>query len=87
MSAITNSFILMLLVIVFSVTSVSNVLAAEIVLDTGHYHLGDDFKEELNPVDPEGLVYTANFTLDHFRLFEFTILTMVHFTFFIVFLS
>jgi len=44
--------------------SISNVSAAEIVIDTGHHHFGDDFKEELNPDDPEGLVYTANFALD-----------------------
>ncbi len=44
--------------------SISNVSAAEVVIDTGHHHLGDDFKEELNPDDPEGLVYTANFTLN-----------------------
>ncbi|AKB50837.1 hypothetical protein MSBRW_1584 [Methanosarcina barkeri str. Wiesmoor] len=62
--AITNSFILALLLLVISVIPVSNVSAAEIVLDTEHHHLGDDFKEELNPVDPEGLVYTANFTLN-----------------------
>jgi outer membrane protein assembly factor BamB len=37
--------------------------ATEIVLDTEHHHLGDDFKEELNPGAPEGLIYTATFTL------------------------
>lgn len=38
--------------------------ATEIVLDTEYHHLGDDFKEELNPSDPEGLIYTTTFTLD-----------------------
>lgn len=62
--AIKNSLILALLLLFLSVASVSNVSAAEIVLDTEYHHLGDDFKEELNPDDPEGLIYTANFTLD-----------------------
>ncbi|MCC4766570.1 PQQ-binding-like beta-propeller repeat protein [Methanosarcina sp. DH1] len=62
--AIKNSLILALLLLVFSVIPVSVASATEIVLDTGHHHLGDDFKEKLNPVDPEGLIYTANFTLD-----------------------
>lgn len=53
MSAIKNSLILALLVLVLSVTSFSIASATEIVLDTEHHHLGDDFKEELNPDDPE----------------------------------
>jgi len=38
--------------------------ATEIILDTEHHHLGDDFKEDLNPDYPEGLIYIANFALD-----------------------
>jgi len=44
--------------------SVSVASATEIALDTGHHHLGDNFKEELTPGDPEGLVFTSTFTLD-----------------------
>lgn len=64
MSVINNSLVLALLLLVFSVASFSTASAAEIVLDTEHHHLGDNFKEELNPDNPEGLIYTANFTLD-----------------------
>ena len=61
--AMKNSLILALL-LVFSAVFVSAASATEIVLDTGHHHLGDDFKEELTPGDPEGLVYTTTFTLN-----------------------
>ncbi len=61
--AMKNSLILALL-LVFSAVFVSAATATEIVLDTEHHHLGDDFKEELTPGDPEGLVYTATFTLN-----------------------
>lgn len=54
------SLILFISLFVFS----SAVSATEIILDTGHHHLGDDFKEELNSGNPEGLVYTVTFTLD-----------------------
>lgn len=54
------SLILFISLFVFS----SAASATEIILDTGHHHLGDDFKEELNPGDPEGLVYTVTFILD-----------------------
>jgi len=46
------------------VASISAVSASEIVLDTEHHHLGDDFKEELNPGNPEGLVYISTFSLN-----------------------
>ncbi|MHC1757576.1 MAG: PQQ-binding-like beta-propeller repeat protein [Methanosarcina sp.] len=38
--------------------------ATEIVLDTDHHHPGDDFNKELTPGNPEGLIYTSNFTLN-----------------------
>ena len=61
---IKNSFTLALFLIVSLFVFISVASATEIVLDTEHHHLGDDFKEELNPGNPEGLVYTATFTLD-----------------------
>ncbi|WP_269851093.1 PQQ-binding-like beta-propeller repeat protein [Methanosarcina horonobensis] len=54
--------ILFLFASLFVFASVAS--ATEIVLDTEYHHLGDDFKEELNPDDPEGLIYTTIFTLD-----------------------
>ena len=59
---IKNSLILALLLFFSLFASVSVASATDIVLDTEHHHLGDNFKEELNPGDPEGLVYTATFT-------------------------
>ncbi|WP_440955175.1 PQQ-binding-like beta-propeller repeat protein [Methanosarcina sp. Mfa9] len=44
--------------------SVSGASAVEIALDPTQHHLGDNFKEELRPSEPEGLVYTTTFTLD-----------------------
>ncbi|MCW7079104.1 MAG: hypothetical protein OCU22_08280 [Canidatus Methanoxibalbensis ujae] len=35
-----------------------------IIADHSHHHLGDDFKENLIPKEPEGLVYTKTFFLD-----------------------
>lgn len=52
------------LLLIFPFTSVSTASASEIVIDTEHHHLGDNFKDELNPKNPEGLIYTANFILD-----------------------
>ena len=40
-------------------------IAAEIVLDNGQHHLGDDFKDELIPNEPEGVVYTVDFNLSN----------------------
>ncbi len=59
-----NLLCLTLLLFASLLASVSAASATDIVLDTAHHHLGDNFKEELNPGDPEGLVYTATFTLD-----------------------
>lgn len=52
------------LLLIFPFTSVSTASASEIVIDTEHHHLGDNFKDELNPKNPEGLIYTENFILD-----------------------
>lgn len=49
---------------VFLVISISNAGAAEIILDTAHHHIGDEFKEELNPANPEEIIYSSTFTLD-----------------------
>ena len=39
--------------------------AKEIIFrDDSHHHLGDDFKEDLIPKEPEGLVYTKTFFMD-----------------------
>jgi len=38
--------------------------ATEFVIDTAHHHIGDNFKEELTPNDPEGTTYTKTFNLD-----------------------
>lgn len=62
-SSLTLALFLTLL-LVFPFTFASTASAAEIVIDTEHHHLGDNFKEELSPENPEGLIYTANFTLD-----------------------
>jgi len=35
-----------------------------IIADHSHHHLGDDFKEDLIPKEPEGVVYTKTFFLD-----------------------
>lgn len=35
-----------------------------IVTDYSHHHIGDDFKEDLVPNEPEGTVYTMTFFLD-----------------------
>ncbi|KKG13893.1 hypothetical protein EO98_00950 [Methanosarcina sp. 2.H.T.1A.6] len=43
---------------------ISDASATEIILDTEHHHLGDDFKEELTPAEPESLVYTGTFILN-----------------------
>ena len=40
-------------------------IAAEIVLDNGQHHLGDDFKDDLIPHEPEGIDYTVDFNLDN----------------------
>ncbi|WP_048065658.1 hypothetical protein [Methanosarcina acetivorans] len=60
---IKKSCILALFLFVSLFAFISGASATEIVLDTEHHHLGDNFKEELNPGDPEGPVYTATFTL------------------------
>jgi hypothetical protein len=35
-----------------------------IVSDNSHYHLGNDFKEDLTPKEPEGVIYAKTFLLD-----------------------
>jgi len=35
-----------------------------IIADHSHHHLGDDFKENLIPKEPEGVVYTKTFFMD-----------------------
>jgi len=59
-----NLLFIALFLFAFLIASVSDASAAEIVLDAEHHHLGDDFKEELTPGDPEGLNYTGTFTLN-----------------------
>ncbi|AKB37396.1 hypothetical protein MSSAC_2806 [Methanosarcina siciliae C2J] len=48
----------------FLFASVSAASATEIIFDIEHHHLGDGFKEDLTPAEPDGLSYTATFTLD-----------------------
>ncbi|MDQ1275945.1 MAG: hypothetical protein QG610_1520 [Euryarchaeota archaeon] len=59
-----NLLCITLFLFAYLFASVSATEATEIVLDTDHHHLGDDFKEDLNPGDPEGLIYKTTFTLD-----------------------
>ena len=40
-------------------------IAAEIVLDNGQHHIGDDFKSDLIPNEPEGIDYTVDFNIDN----------------------
>jgi len=40
-------------------------IAAEIVLDNGQHHIGDDFKDDLIPNEPEGIDYTVDFNIDN----------------------
>jgi len=50
-------------IILFAAISLAS--ATEVFLyPAHHHHLGDDFKEELTPCEPEGLVYTTTFNLD-----------------------
>lgn len=49
-------------IILFAALSLAS--ATEIVIDPVHHHLGDDFKEELTPCEPEYLVYITVFNLD-----------------------
>lgn len=53
---------LCIVLLLFAAISIAS--ATGIVIDTAHHHLGDDYKEELTPGEPEGLVYTATFNLD-----------------------
>jgi len=46
------------------VAAISLASATEVFIYPAHHHLGDDFKEELTPGEPEGLVYTTTFNLD-----------------------
>jgi len=49
-------------IILFAAISLAS--ATEVFIYPAHHHLGDDFKEELTPGEPEGLVYTTTFNLD-----------------------
>jgi len=49
-------------IILFAAISLAS--ATEMFIYPAHHHLGDDFKEELTPGEPEGLVYTTTFNLD-----------------------
>ncbi|MEA3323667.1 MAG: hypothetical protein U9Q37_00790 [Euryarchaeota archaeon] len=44
--------------------AVSLVSATEVFIYPAHHHLGDDFKEELTPCEPGGLVYITVFNQD-----------------------
>ncbi len=35
-----------------------------IIADNSHHHLGNDFKEDLTPKEPEGIIYAKTFELD-----------------------
>jgi outer membrane protein assembly factor BamB len=61
---VKNLLCIALLLFVSLFASVSAASAAEIILDAEHHHLGDDFKGELTPGDPEGLIYTSTFALN-----------------------
>lgn len=50
------------ILVLFAAISLAS--ATEIVIDIAHHHLGDNFKEELTPGEPGGLIYTATFNLD-----------------------
>lgn len=49
-------------IILFAAISLAS--ATEMVICPAHRHLGDDFKEELTPCEPGGLVYITVFNLD-----------------------
>jgi hypothetical protein len=49
-------------IILFAAISLAS--ATEVFIYPAHHHLGDNFKEELTPGEPEGLVYTTTFNLD-----------------------
>ena len=49
-------------IIVFAAISLASV--TEVFIYPAHHHLGDDFKDELTPGEPEGLVHITNFSLD-----------------------
>jgi len=51
------------LLILFPVV-ISEQPVENIVTDYSHHHIGDDFKEDLIPNEPEGTVYTMTFFLD-----------------------
>lgn len=60
MKVVTNLF---LITVIFS-TVIPFASATDIIIDTSHHHLGDGFKKELIPGEPEGVVYVNTFNLD-----------------------
>ncbi len=49
-------------IILFAAISLAS--ATEVFIYPAHHHLGDDFKEELTPGEPEGLVHITTFNPD-----------------------
>jgi hypothetical protein len=45
-------------------TSLQTSAIENIIADNSHYHLGNDFKEDLTPKEPEGVIYAKTFLLD-----------------------
>lgn len=60
LKVVTNLF---LITVIFS-TVIPFASATDIIIDTSHHHLGDGFKKELIPGEPEGVVYVNTFNLD-----------------------
>lgn len=61
---VKNLLCIALLLFASIFASFSAASATEIILDAEHHHLGDYFKDELTPGDPEGLIYTSTFALN-----------------------
>lgn len=61
---VKNLLCIALLLFAFLFASFSAASATEVILDAEHHHLGDYFKDELTPGDPEGLIYTSTFALN-----------------------
>lgn len=57
--------------------SIPLAFATEFVIDTAHHHIGDNFKEELTPNDPEGFEYIKTFNLDSVENIEGARLSLV----------
>ncbi|MFQ6073319.1 MAG: hypothetical protein ACE5KT_11575 [Methanosarcinales archaeon] len=56
--------LLCIAIILFASIPLASATEFVIDIDTAHHHLGDNFKEELTPNNPEGLEYIKTFNLD-----------------------